>query len=344
MFFLALLASLLTIIAILAFSPLAIKIGLVDRPGGRKKHTGDIPFIGGISIFFVLNGFAFFTGLLSVNWTHILIAASILIFVGFLDDLLDIRASYKLIIQIMATLFVVLINGEYIKSIGQLTDGTDFLTGEFGYFITFIAVVGLINAFNMMDGIDGLAATQAILAITFIFISLYLLFDTFKVDIFIILFFGSLIGFLTVNLGFFPGNKVFLGDSGSMLIGFCVAWLLINKTQLPDNHLLPPSIALWSVAIPVVDTLTLSVRRILKRKSPFNSDREHLHHIVMRLGLNPNQSLIFICLLSTFMFFIGVTIFNLFGDLINIILFILFNFAYYFTISSLLKDMKKFKK
>ena len=323
------LASVMTLTTIFYLTPIAKRIGLVDKPGGRKKHLGEIPLIGGISIFLVLCFFAVFTNFLNPEWKLVLGAASILIIVGLIDDLWDIRASYKLGAQIMAVTLIILGTGDFIQTIAYLPGSTPIEISGIGYVITLIAVVGLINAFNMMDGIDGLAGMQAILTIILTLVSLKILTDSFSPSIFVFLLLGTLTGFLVANLNLLPGIKVFLGDTGSMLIGFCIAWMLISHTQNHGGEGLPPSMALWLVTIPVTDTLTVAMRRIMLNRSPFRPDRKHLHHICLRLGLSPRQSLAMICSLSFFNFLVGITSYALFGEIVSIILFFVMIALYY---------------
>ena len=209
---LATLTGVITLITIFCITPIAKRIGLVDKPGGRKKHLGDIPLIGGISIFIVLSSFAVFTEYFNNDWKWVLGFSSILIITGLIDDLWDIRPSYKFGAQIIAAMLLMLSTGDYIQTIAYLPSGAPINIAEVGYLITLLAVVGLINAFNMMDGIDGLAAMQAILSITFTIASFYIFGSKFSGDNFIIFLLGALIGFLVANLNLLPKIKVFLSN------------------------------------------------------------------------------------------------------------------------------------
>jgi UDP-GlcNAc:undecaprenyl-phosphate GlcNAc-1-phosphate transferase len=207
-----------------------------------------------------------------------------------------------------------------------------------------LAVVGLINAFNMMDGIDGLAAMQAILSIVFTIASIHIFESKFSGGNFIILLLGALIGFLVANLSLLPKIKIFLGDAGSMLLGFCVAWVLIYNTQNHGGEGFPPSMALWIVAVPVTDTLVLSLRRMLLKRSPFSPDRKHLHHICLRLGLSPLHSLAIICTLSIISYLIGILTYMLFGEIASIILFFVMIGFYYKFIKNIWRISSIFRR
>ena len=340
---LAALTGVLTLLAIFCLIPMAKKIGLVDKPGGRKKHLGEIPLIGGISIFLVLGTFAVFTGYFNNDWNWVLVVASILIIIGLFDDLWDIRPLYKLGAQFIVAILMIFSTGDFIQIIAYIPSGTINIA-ELGYFVTLFAVVGLINAFNMMDGIDGLAAMQAILSIVLTFASMFILKATFSNDIFIIFLLGALLGFLIANLNLLPKTKVFLGDAGSMMLGFLIAWMLISYTQPPNKQGLPPSLALWVVAIPVADTLALCVSRILLKRSPFRPDRKHLHHICLRLGLSPRQSLAVICALSIISYLVGISTYLLFGEIVSIVLFFVMIGFYYKFIKNIWRISSFFRR
>jgi UDP-GlcNAc:undecaprenyl-phosphate GlcNAc-1-phosphate transferase len=329
---LTILTGVLTLFTIFCLIPIAKKIGLVDKPGGRKKHLGEIPLIGGISIFVVLAVFTLFTSYFNSDWKWVLFASSPLIIVGLLDDLWDIRPLYKLGTQIFAAIFLILSTGEFIQIIAYLPNGTPVNIAEVGYLLTLLAIVGLINAFNMMDGIDGLAAMQAIFSIILTLISIHIFGGNHSGDNFVILLLGALIGFLVANLSLLPKIKVFLGDAGSMLLGFYIAWILISNTQNHSGDGLPPSMAIWIVAVPVTDTLSLTVRRMLLKRSPFSPDRKHLHHICLKLGLSPLQSMGIICLLSLVSYLIGITSNLLFGEIVSILLFFVMISVYFLII------------
>ena len=128
------------------------------------------------------------------------------------------------------------------------------------------------------------------------------------------------------------------------MLGFFISWMLISYTQTSNGEGLPPSLALWIVAVPVADTLALSVRRILLKRSPFRPDRKHLHHICLRLGLSPMHSLTIICLLSIFSYLIGISAYILFGDVVSIVLFFLMIGLYYKFIKNIWRISSLFRR
>ncbi len=335
---------LLTLVLALLLQPLARRIKLLDAPGGRKKHSGRIPLIGGICLYitFATTFFAASETIPEIQW--LIISTSLLLVVGIIDDYFDIHAIYKLLTQILATGLMIWGTGIYINQFAFLSDGSTLELGKFGFMATILAVVGLVNAFNMSDGIDGLAGMQALISSLAISVIIVMLGNEIIHRHYLDIFYGAIGGYLLVNLAIVSRRKIFLGDSGSMMIGFICAWSAIYYSQLPQNKGLPPSLALWIFAIPVMDTLTLTIRRLLLRRSPFSADRKHLHHIFMRLGFTPPQVLAIITLISITVTCIGFVIYILWGDLVALFIFVLFFFGYYLTSGRIWKVTKYLRK
>lgn len=161
------------------------------------------------------------------------------------------------------------------------------------------AVVGAINAFNMVDGMDGLLGGLTIV-VFLSFSVLFLAHDQMHFAYLSLMFIVILTPFVLFNLGYFGRvRQVFMGDAGSMMIGFTVIWMLMGGTQLGgENNIIRPVTALWLIAVPLIDMMAIMIRRIRKGHSPFHPDREHAHHIMQRIGLTPRQSLVVICLIQ----------------------------------------------
>ncbi|PMP01113.1 undecaprenyl-phosphate alpha-N-acetylglucosaminyl 1-phosphate transferase, partial [Vibrio breoganii] len=162
--------------------------------------------------------------------------------------------------------------------------------------VTLFAVIGAINAFNMVDGIDGLLGGLTIV----VFASLGVVFYSHGLErptYFAAVFITITIPFVLFNLGYFGKvRKVFMGDAGSMMIGFTVIWILIGGTQnSTEEYVIRPVTALWLIAVPLIDMMAIMIRRIRKGHSPFHPDREHFHHIMQRIGFTPRESLVVIC-------------------------------------------------
>jgi UDP-GlcNAc:undecaprenyl-phosphate GlcNAc-1-phosphate transferase len=178
-------------------------------------------------------------------------------------------------------------------------------------------VIGLLNAFNMMDGIDGLAGSLSLVSIGAIL--LYGGIAQIQGPAALMLLVGAaLLPYLAANLGL-AGRKVFLGDAGSMVLGYLFAWTLIDFSQATPHHLSPVDV-LWCVALPVLDTLAVMYRRLRQGKSPFKPDRGHIHHIIMGTGLGPRATLICLTALAASLAFLG-SVTRLFGTATNILAF-----------------------
>lgn len=277
-------------------------LGLVDRPSERKRHVGNIPVIGGLATFFgVLVGTLIY-GQFHLFTAALLTTATVLTMTGALDDRFDLSVRTRLLVQTAAVLAMVGTTGVYIRTLGHLF-GHEFDLGVLGIPVTLIAVVGLLNAFNMMDGIDGLAGTLALVSVGAI-----IMFDSpvkWGNVIVLVLLAAALIPYLATNLGL-VGRKIFLGDAGSMVVGYLLAWTLIRLSQESPQHSQLSTIdVLWCVALPVLDTLAVMVRRIRQGKSPFKPDRGHIHHLMLRAGLEPRTTLVVLVALAIVLAFIG---------------------------------------
>ncbi|MEQ9564711.1 MAG: MraY family glycosyltransferase, partial [Pseudomonadales bacterium] len=186
--------------------------------------------------------------------------------------------------------------------------GTAFLATP----ITVLAIVTAVNAFNMIDGIDGLAASLAITT----FASLALIFGIYGMHselVICLAFIGSIIPFLLANFPLWPfRQKIFLGDAGSILIGFCIVWLMIDGSQPPDranpeSRAFYPVTAMWLVGVPLFDLMSVSIRRMLRGESPLKGDRDHIHHLLQRMELSPRVCLLSCVALELALSLIGIT-------------------------------------
>lgn len=279
----------------------AKEIGLVDKPNARKLHNGAIPLVGGISICISLLYFLFKNPYLIPNTTLYSTCILILVIVGALDDKYDISFKARFLIQAGLSVAMMVLGGIELNTIGDVLGTGQIITlGWFGYFVTVLAVVGAINAFNMVDGIDGLLGGLSI--VTFGGLGLMLAYDgQYNIAYLCLVMIVIMFPYILLNLGAFGRRrKVFMGDAGSMLIGFTVIWFLLLSSQNGTNPPLRPVTALWLIAIPLMDMAAIMIRRVRRGDSPFKPDREHLHHIFQRLGLSATQTLLVICTISSF--------------------------------------------
>lgn len=276
----------------------AKRIGLVDKPDARKLHSGAIPLVGGISIYLSFTLFLLINPQSIPHVNYFLISLTVLMFVGALDDKYDVSFKIRFVIQALISFSMMYFANVKLHTLGDLVGFGVIYLDWFGYIVTVFAVVGAINAFNMVDGIDGLLGGLSI--VTFAAIGLLLFADgqtVFAYTCLVIV--VIMLPYILLNLGTFGRKrKVFMGDAGSMMIGFMVVWFLLCASQAKGEALIRPVTALWLIAIPLMDMAAIMIRRIRRGDSPFKPDREHLHHIFQRLGFSSFQTLLLICVIS----------------------------------------------
>ncbi len=249
---------------------------------------------------------------------------------GAIDDKYDVDYRVRLVVQILISCTMIFAAGLSLKSLGHIFFSYEVDLGPLGYIVTILAVLGAINAFNMVDGIDGLLG--GLTMVTFGALA-YIHYGDGQLPLarFCLLMMIVVVPYICLNLGFpFGGRKkVFMGDAGSMLIGFTVIWVLLQGTQGPRAQMNPVT-ALWLIAIPLMDMTCIMVRRIRKGVSPFKPDREHLHHICLRAGLSSHQALVVICGTATLLAVMGIALeYDAIPEWISLLLFALVFVLYY---------------
>jgi len=296
-------------IAIKFFNPVAIEIGLVDKPCERKQHSGHIPLIGGISIFLAVLAASLLWLPNTLELRMYLIASAMMVFIGALDDKFDLRVRVRIVGQIIIASLMIYGVGGYISNLGNLFGFGDVMLGPLGIVFTYVGIIVVINAYNMIDGIDGLIGSLSINTFASIAILFIMSGQTSYLSYPLVLATAT-VPYLMYNLGFFEkffkreSKKIFMGDAGSMFVGLSVIWLLTMGTQ-GEQASFRPVTALWICAIPLMDMLAIVVRRYKNGKSPFKPDRDHLHHILQRSGLTSRQTLITISTAAVAMSIIG---------------------------------------
>ena len=226
------------------------------------------------------------------------ICGGFIVFFMMIDDFIGIRASIRLAFQALIAYLFILMCDVSIINLGNLFGfGVIELKYIYSIIFTIFCVIGLMNAFNMIDGLNGICASFALMPLLIL-----MFFGSVKYGLLIPI--GALIGFLTYNLGWFGKKRgVFLGDSGSNLLGFIVAVLCIDLSQ--DHQVINPVTALWLVAIPLLDCVDVMGARLLKGIGPFKPGRDHLHHKLLDLGLTQNNILVLFITLSSGLGLIG---------------------------------------
>jgi UDP-GlcNAc:undecaprenyl-phosphate/decaprenyl-phosphate GlcNAc-1-phosphate transferase len=293
-----LLAMLASIVSMLVLRRLAPRLGLMDQPGGRKRHERATPAVGGLAIALGCALAVSGLGKLGPPEAALALGGAILLASGGLDDLFDLAWPWKVVAQVAAAMVLIGFGGVEVNSIDTALgfNGRDlgFLAAPF----TILATVGLVNAINMIDGVDGLAGAAILTALAMLTgAALYA--GNAELARTLTLLCGGVIAFLGFNLRL-PGRpraRVFLGNAGSEFLGLAVAWGCFRLTQTP-SHPVTPVLAPFLIAVPVIDCLTLVLRRIAARRSPFSADRDHLHHVLADAGLSPTAIVLLVTLAS----------------------------------------------
>ena len=304
---------------------------LVDLPDrSRKFHKRPTPLTGGISIFLALLLSAELY--LSLNnlkgyvpdfTYHLFLASLPLVLVFLFDDYKELKPILRLFIQILLSLYIVFTTNISITSLGNLFGFGDITLGIFSVPFTIFCVVGVMNAFNMIDGINGLCAGSAMICLLLTGFYSGLIYDSM-----LVLIIGSMIGFLIFNLRIFGKKRgVFLGDSGSNLIGFLVAWISIYAANNQFYDIEPISLV-WFIAIPLLDCIGLIFNRIAKGVSIASPGRDHIHHKLM-YRYSPEATLSIIIAVSLITGLFGIYLDNNFTQAVSTYIFIAYALIYY---------------
>ncbi|MCR3921543.1 MAG: undecaprenyl/decaprenyl-phosphate alpha-N-acetylglucosaminyl 1-phosphate transferase [Firmicutes bacterium] len=281
---------------------LAFIVGAVDRPNMRKVHDSIMPRLGGIAIF---AGFSLATAVYSIQNNQIpgiMLGGVVILLIGIADDIRDISPKVKLLGQCLAALVVVQygIQIEFIHNVFAGYLQVDYLTVPLSVFW----IVAVTNAVNLIDGLDGLASGITAIALTTFAVIAYQSGQN-AVFVLSIILVGAVLGFLRFN--FFPA-KIFLGDSGSMFLGFMLAVLPtygVVKGATAYALIIPIII----LAVPLLDTGYAIIRRYLEKKPIFQADRQHIHHRLLNHGLSHLQAVLMIYAISVFLSFSALLVF-----------------------------------
>jgi len=290
----------------------SLKKNIVDIPGRRKIHKKITPSMGGIAIFF---GFLI-SALIWIemsNWKDIksiVLALFVIFIIGVRDDLISLRMLFKLGGQLFSAVLLILLLDIRLKSLYGLF-GIYEIPLSISYFLTIFTIVIITNSFNLIDGLDGLAGTIGMIAL----LAFGLWFSLTGDSIFSILSFamlGAIGAFLIFN---WEPSKIFMGDTGALVIGMMLSILSIRfvdanynlQTASPYKFSGTVSTALIFIIIPLIDTLRIIIIRLKKRQSPLKADKSHVHHAIMRLGMSHHQTTLILAGVQTIFFVIAIT-------------------------------------
>lgn len=281
-------ASVITLVLIISLLPLAYRLQLVDKPDQQRKiHDGTVPLLGGIAIYLGIFASFFLFHTLTTSLASFFVASGILVAVGAVDDRFGLKVRFRILIEIIAACVMIFGAGLWVGNLGNLLGfGSVHLPFLLGIPFTLVAVFGILNALNMIDGIDGVAGGIALISITLLFWNTS---NSKDLQVLGPLLGGAITAYLACNLQISRRlPKIFLGDAGSKLLGLSLVWFLIEvaKSGSAKTGGIEPATALYAVALPLFDMVSVTVRRAKKGVSPFSPDKTHIHHLFLRAGFS----------------------------------------------------------
>jgi UDP-GlcNAc:undecaprenyl-phosphate GlcNAc-1-phosphate transferase len=279
------------LVVLLALLRLAPKLGLIDAPGGRKAHAAPTAVVGGLAV--AIGATLALTLLSMVNsfvahamsglsqYVGLLIGLAALLAIGIADDRANIPARYKMLVQAVFCSLAIWLDNVLVGNIGVTIGGVTVHLGGMLFPFTLLVMVTIINALNMIDGVDGLAGGIAFCALVIMakaaFAGQY-----WTEAMLLCAVVGTLGAFLLINFPIWPGRKAraFLGDGGTLLLGFLLAYFAIRLSAIP-HRVFRPSTVIWFFFIPVADCVLLYLRRLIKDGAPARPGRDHIHHVLL---------------------------------------------------------------
>ncbi len=292
-----------TLIAIPSIINIAEQKHLYDEPDERKSHASKIPTLGGVAIFggFII-ALSIWSDMAKLNLLQFVLAGSCIVFlVGAKDDIVDLAPKKKFIGQLIAAIVIVIIGNIRFTSFHDLFPGFE-VPYLLSVVISIFTILVIVNSFNLIDGINALSATVGII-ITLTFGTWFWLNQEYQMSILALSLIGSLVAFLKFNAS--PA-RIFMGDTGSLIIGFVSAVMAIKFVESHHGELLDhgyfvnaaPAVAISFLGLPLFDLLRAFSIRIMKGKSPFSPDRNHVHHMLLDCGLTHMQSTFILAMLQ----------------------------------------------
>jgi UDP-GlcNAc:undecaprenyl-phosphate GlcNAc-1-phosphate transferase len=314
-----------------------------DRESERKNHGESIPRLGGVAIFcsFTIVSLIFLSYSTELPANFLLTSCIILFAVGLKDDLAGVNSITKFGVQFVAASVVVLLGNVSLTSMYGIL-GIYEINYVFGALLSIVTIILCINAFNLIDGIDGLAGTIGIV-VNATFGILFFYMGQFEIACIAFSMVGAIFGFLNFN---YSPAKIFMGDTGSFLIGFVSIVLAIRFIELNkfDPALLPrplfysaPAIAIAILIIPIFDTCRVFTIRLIKGKSPFKADQNHIHHRLLKLGLNHMQATLLLMVINFLFIYLALQL-RLQGNVILIFLFLGISMLFNLIVTVLIKQ------
>lgn len=297
---------------------------LEDKPGSHKIHKLDVPTLGGIGIFAgFLVGFLIGINGYMPGLSYFAAAAVLLFFVGIKDDLVFLNPPKKFAGELASAVIVAVFTDVHFTHLHGFLGATD-IGPVYSYIITILVIILVINAVNFIDGIDGLAASVGIIA-SIVFGVFFFLSGDYGYTVMAAALLGALIAFLRFNLSKGP-NKIFMGDTGSLVIGFTLAVFAIRFNELVAKGSLvmdlesAPSVSIAILIVPLFDMARVIVLRLYNHQSPLKADHRHIHHMMLRAGLSHKAATLYISLFNLFIIAVAFLLDNLGIFLLGLVL------------------------
>ena len=306
----------ISFLILILISKISYKLNLVDAPNKRKIHLKPTAYTGGLGLCLIYIIAILLFDFSSEKLNLILSTAFLIGIVGFVDDKHDLNVGSKLSLQVIPIIYLIVLENLSLNYIGDY-NYFKLELNSFSIPFTLIAILFLINSFNYFDGLDGVLsfATISTLAI------LFFLVPNNNIKLFLIIILIPILFFLCFNFSLFKLPKLFLGDSGSLLLGFIMAFTLI---YLSTQKIVHPILLAFSISIFAYEFLSINLIRLKNKKKLFEAGQDHLHHQLFRYTKSIFQTNLFISLANIILFIVGYTGFSLIGPLASLILFIVF--------------------
>lgn len=321
---------LLSFILLFFFAKVSYRLKLVDLPNKRKIHSKATAYTGGIGISLILLFALQVLDIFDKNLALILSMSFLISLVGLIDDRYHLNTGGKLSLQIIPVFYLIIFENLVLNNIGDYY----YFKLELGTFavpFTLLCVLFLTNAFNYFDGLDGTLSFTTVCVI----LILFFLVRNQNFNLFLITILLPLGVFLCFNFSIFKLPKLFLGDSGSLLLGFIISFILI---YLANQKLVHPILLAWSVVIFVYEFLSVNLIRLKNNQNPFKAGQDHLHHILFKKNKSIFITNFLISLVNLILFLIGYFSFFLTSSLISLILYILLFFIFFIIRIKFLKN------
>ena len=314
---------------VLVATPLAQRLKLLDFPSELKTHDKPTALIGGLVVYTAILACLLFIERPN-KLDHLLTCVTFLVLLGLLDDIFHLPVWPRIVCQIGAILMMMIGAEVWINDFSPIA----LLPNEpslVAYALTIFIGVFTINAFNMSDGMDGLAATNALSALALIIAGQYYNTEIRQAPWILGLATGIVI-FGIFNLGLIPKYKIFLGDGGSLPIGFLLFWLLVDFSQGGESPSIRPIMALWCMTVPLFDAVSVSCHRLVRGVSPTSGDNQHIHHKLQAMNFSKLETLLILASVNIGLGCVGIALAVLTTEWISLIFygcsFLVFHFLH----------------